>query len=276
MGIVTLMSDKDWRPRYIQVAEDLRDQIERGVLAAGTAMPSETALSESYDLSRTSVRNAIKQLKDWGLVRAEQGRGTYVRALRQPVVRNHTERYQWEKDRARLSEEERSTTGATEFDTGLEMPELAFRAKFSTVMADGQLAEIFSVSPGALLLKREYWTNSRAEASPLNLVRSYLVHEVAAGNPDLLDESREPWPGGTQNQLWTIGIELDRIVDKLTARPPLPEEAEALDIDPGVSVLVLHKKSIDTQGRTVEFSEVVMPGDRTEVVHVTKLERWAD
>ncbi|WP_327048962.1 GntR family transcriptional regulator [Microbispora sp. NBC_01189] len=270
------VTERDWRPRYVQVAEALRDKILSGELAAGTAMPSEHVLSDTYGLSRTSVRNAIKQLRDWGLVRAEQGRGTYVRSPRQRVIRNHTERYQWEKNRARLPEEERRRTGATEFDTGLEMPALNFRVQYHMVSADAQLAEVFDIPEGTQLLKREYWTSSRAENTPLNLVRSYLMYEVAAKNEDLLDESKEPWPGGTQHQLYTLGIELDQIVDRLTARPPLPEEAEALGIEPGVSVLVLHKTSIDIHGRTVEFSEVVMPGDRTEVLHVTRLERWAD
>lgn len=273
---MTFVTERDWRPRYLQVAEDLRDQILSGRLPAGDPMPSETVLVQKYDLSRTSVRNAIKLLKDWGLVRAEQGRGTYVRAPRQRIVRNHTERYQWEKDRARAPLDERSKTGATEKDTGLELPDLEFRATFTTVPADLEIAEVFGVSEGTPMLRREYFTSSRSEKCPLNLVRSYLVHDVASANPALLDESNEPWPGGTQNQLHTISIELDRIVDRVTARPPTPEEAETLDIEQGVSVLVLHKTSIDTSERVVEYSEVILPGDRTEIMHTTKLERWAD
>ncbi|MEK8109278.1 GntR family transcriptional regulator [Micromonospora sp. M12] len=44
-----------------------------GELAPGTLMPSETELADTSGLSRTSVRNAIRQLREWGLVRAEQG-----------------------------------------------------------------------------------------------------------------------------------------------------------------------------------------------------------
>ena len=95
------VTERDWRPRYIQLAEDLRRKIERGDLQPGTPMPSEMELAESSGLSRTSVRNAIRQLREWGLVRAEQGRGTFVRAPRQRVVRMNTERYQWEKDRVK-------------------------------------------------------------------------------------------------------------------------------------------------------------------------------
>lgn len=77
---MTGVHGRDWRPRYLQLAEELRAKIMSGELAPGTLMPSETELAESSGLSRTSVRNAIRQLREWGLVRAEQGRGTYVRA----------------------------------------------------------------------------------------------------------------------------------------------------------------------------------------------------
>ncbi len=270
---MTTVSERDWRPRYLQVAEELRDQILRGELAAGTALPSEPVLSERYDLSRTSVRSAIKQLKDWGLVRAEQGKGTYVRAPRQKVRRT-TDRYQWEKDRVHLSEEERRKTGATERDTGLTVDELDFSAEYNTVSATPDLARRFGVPEGTQLLHRVFRTRSRKENAPLSLVHSWLVYETVAANPDLLLADKEPWPGGTQHQLFTIGIEIDRIVDEVTARPPQPDEAAILDIEPGVSVLILRKISIDITGRVVEVSEVVLPGDRTELVYTTQLERW--
>ena len=273
-GKVCAMNDHDWRPRYIQLAERLRDEIVSGVRKPGEALPSEPELAEASGISRTSVRNALRQLRDWGLVRAEQGRGTYVRAPRQRVRRHHSERYQWEKDQARLPKASRRTTGATEHDTGLDLSGLRFRARYSTTPALSGLAERIGVEPGTLLLLREYWTSSTAEDVPLNLVRSYLVHDVVSRNPDLIEETNEPWPGGTQNQLLTIGIELDRIVDEIAARPPLPEESTALGIESGVSVLVLWKTSIDINDKVVEVSEVIMPGDRTEIVYTTKLGRW--
>src|SRR6266508_3135966 len=250
------MTETDWRPQYMRVAEELRDEINNGALPPGGPLPSEPELAERFHLSRTSVRNAIKQLRDWGLIRSEQGRGTYVRAPRHRVYRNHTERYQWEKDRVRQPEGERQKTGATEYDTGLAYKDLAFRASYSTTEATDELAKKFGIPSGTRLLQRNYWTSAKKEHVPLNLVRSYLVYDVVAANPELLDDKNEPWSGGTQHQLYTIGVELDKIVDEISARQPLPEEARTLDIEPGVSVLVLRKTSIDTNGRVVEYSEV--------------------
>ncbi|WP_067489193.1 winged helix-turn-helix domain-containing protein [Actinomadura hibisca] len=69
---------QDWRPAYVRVAEDLRDRILNGEFPPGALLPSEPRLSASYSVSRTSLRNAIRQLRDWGLIEARQGTGTYV------------------------------------------------------------------------------------------------------------------------------------------------------------------------------------------------------
>lgn len=275
LGVPLLsVTERDWRPRYIQLAEALRDQIDRGQLPPGSPLRSETDLADSYAMSRTSVRQAIKLLRDWGLVTSEQGRGTFVRKTRHRVRRENMLRYQREKDAVLLDEAERRAAGGTEQDTGLSTGDLEFHAEYQTVPADADLAARFQVPEGTQLLERRYWTTPRAEDAPLSMSRSYLLHEIAAKNPDLLDQSREPWPGGTQHQLSTVGIELDRIVDEVTARPPRPREAEILRVEHGVSVVVLWKTSTDLDGRVVEVAEVIFPGDRTTMVYDVKLNRW--
>lgn len=260
--------------KWERIAADWREKIHSGELQPGIKLPNEQALKAEYGVSLPVVRQALDTLEAEGLVDRLHGRGTFVRAPRQPVRRS-PERYQWEKDRARLPESQRRRTGATERDTGLTMQDLEFSAEYRTVPASAELARTFGVPVGAKMLQRIYRTGSRRERVPLSLNTSYMVYDVAAENPALLDAHNEPWPGGTQHQLLTIGIELDRIVDEITARPPRPEEAEALSLPPGVSVLILRKISIDTNDCVVEVSNVVLPGDRTEFVYTTKLARWS-
>jgi GntR family transcriptional regulator len=260
--------------QYERIADDLRRQIRNGALRPGDQLPNEQTLKVQYNFSLPVVRQALDLLESEGLVDRVHGRGTYVRTPRQRVRRT-PERYQWEKDRVLLPDEQRRRTGATERDTGLTMPDLEFHAEFHTVPANEDLAKTFGVPIGAKLLQRNYRTRSRREDAPLSLITSYLVYDVAAENPALLNTSNEPWPGGTQHQLYTIGIELDRIVDQITARPPGPDEVEALNLSPGVSVFVLRKTSIGTNDCVVEVSDVVLPGDSTEFVYTTKLTRWA-
>lgn len=259
--------------RYEQIADALRHGIRTGRLRPGERLPAEERLAARYRTSVPTLQRALSELVAEGLIDKRHGVGTFVRTPRRRVVRS-SDRHQWEKDRARRPRAERLRTGSTEHDTGLEVTDLAFHAEYRETKADEDLATVFGVPVGTRLLERMYRTNCREEDAPFALVHSYLVHDVVAANPDLLDAANEPWPGGTQNQLYTIGIELDRVEERITARPPTAEEAEGLGLRKGVSVILLRKICTGTDGRVVEVSDVRLPGDRTELVFTTPLTRW--
>lgn len=65
-------------PLYLQLAEILAEQIERGELAPGGPVPSESTLQQEYEVSRGTVRHAIAVLRDRGLV-VTVPRGTFVK-----------------------------------------------------------------------------------------------------------------------------------------------------------------------------------------------------
>ncbi|MFC5666750.1 GntR family transcriptional regulator [Kitasatospora misakiensis] len=260
--------------KYERIADDLRTRIQAGEWLPGERLPTETPdLTTCYKASLNTVRQALGLLVAEGLVDKVHGRGNFVRKPRKPVTRTNG-RHQWEKDRARESEGTRRETGATEHDTGLTVSDLVFSADFREAEANEDLADLFGVPVGTKLLERTYRTRYREEDEPFNVAKSYLVYEVVEANPALLDPAHEPWPGGTQNQLFTLGIELDRIEERVSARSPTAEETEELGLKAGVSVLVLRKISYDITGNVVEVSEVTLPGDRTEMVFTTPLDRW--
>src|SRR5262245_15757130 len=66
------------RPLYSQLLEALESAIERGELTIGTRLPSERALADQLNLSRTTVINAYRELEARGLVHSHVGRGTFV------------------------------------------------------------------------------------------------------------------------------------------------------------------------------------------------------
>ncbi|MFE5814034.1 UTRA domain-containing protein [Streptomyces sp. NPDC056479] len=185
---------------------------------------------------------------------------------------NH--RHQWEKDRARRPRATRAATGATEHETGLALRDLVFHARYREIAAPCELADVFGVPEGTPLLERGYRTRYAAESAPFSLVTSYLVRELIAANPDLLDAANEPWPGGTQNQLYTVGVEVGRVEERVSARPPTPQEARELGLPARTSVLLLCKTSYDITDRVVEIAEVTLPGDRADLLFTTSLERW--
>lgn len=65
-------------PRYLQLAELMRQRIARGRWIVGQKLPSLEALVEEFGVARVTVRQAIELLAREGLVSPQQGRGTFV------------------------------------------------------------------------------------------------------------------------------------------------------------------------------------------------------
>jgi DNA-binding GntR family transcriptional regulator len=78
------LQQDDPRPAYLQIAEDLRRAIQRGDMKPGSQLPSTTELIEDYGVARMTVRNALRLLRDEGLVVARQGKGVFVRSTYSP------------------------------------------------------------------------------------------------------------------------------------------------------------------------------------------------
>lgn len=63
---------------YQMIVRTLQSEIVRGVFPVGTQLPSEAALTERFGVSRQTVRQALRALREAGLVRTHQGLGTLV------------------------------------------------------------------------------------------------------------------------------------------------------------------------------------------------------
>ncbi|GGF20073.1 mannosyl-D-glycerate transport/metabolism system repressor MngR [Halobacillus andaensis] len=66
-------------PLYRRIAQKIKEDIAKGVWKEGEAIPTELHLSEQYQASRVTVRQAIKLLVEEGLLEKVQGSGTYVK-----------------------------------------------------------------------------------------------------------------------------------------------------------------------------------------------------
>src|SRR5437764_13747203 len=66
------------RPRSVQVRDELSHRIDRGLLPAGSRLPSEPALATELGVSRATLREALRALENEGLVRRMWGAGTFV------------------------------------------------------------------------------------------------------------------------------------------------------------------------------------------------------
>lgn len=73
-------------PLYLQIAEILRQDLDRGVWTTGDLLPTITELSAKYSVAKITVRQALKILEEEGLLESRRGRGTTV--LPPPPVRD--------------------------------------------------------------------------------------------------------------------------------------------------------------------------------------------
>jgi DNA-binding GntR family transcriptional regulator len=70
---------------FEQVNEILRDRIRQGEYGAGSRLPSESELSEEFNVSRATIRTVLARLAAEGLILRKQGDGTYVNESIQDV-----------------------------------------------------------------------------------------------------------------------------------------------------------------------------------------------
>ena len=68
----------DPRPPYVQIAADLRKQIDSGRYDPGDRLPSNAVLRDTYKSATETVRRALALLREEGLVETHSTRGTFV------------------------------------------------------------------------------------------------------------------------------------------------------------------------------------------------------
>ena len=67
-------------PIYRQIAAVIAARIEAGEYVPNRPIPSEAALCDEFAVSRKTAREAVRALREDGLVRTVRGKGTYVLA----------------------------------------------------------------------------------------------------------------------------------------------------------------------------------------------------
>ncbi|MCP9207117.1 GntR family transcriptional regulator [Streptomyces sp. NEAU-Y11] len=240
--------------RYESIAEKLRQKIHAGDLATGARLPAETALAAEYRTSMPTMRMALGLLQAEGLIEKRHGSGNYVRKAVSLVE------YGSDQDIGGAP-----TTAWSKTDAPVET-----MVSMREVDAADDVAALMKVPPGTRLVEYVHRRQRHSEPSPHGLSRSYVLRELMQSTPQLPSASQAPWSVLLHRQLGAASITLDRIEQRLSARPPTIEEARDLGIvGVGVSVLAIQRASIDTEGRTVEASLVVLSGNRAVAVVTT-------
>ena len=237
------------RPIYRQIADQLRDAIRAGRYREGDQLPSETALAETYKVTRTTARQAIEVLKIEGLVRSEHGRGVFVRP-RPPVQRLA---------RNRFTQQFREA-GRGAYD--VEMRRLGHTPRVELVevgpvIPPADIAVRLDLQEGeqACIRRRRMY----ADEEPMQLATSYVPWSLAEGTQITQTDSG---PGGIYSRLAEVGHRPVRFTEEVSARMPSPEESSFLRLEVPQPVFYLVRTAFDQDGRPVEVCEHIMSASR--------------
>jgi GntR family transcriptional regulator len=190
--------------KYLELADAPAARIRRGECAPGDRFPTVNEPAGARSTTRVRVQPPHQ-------VRANTG-------------------YQVEKDLVLRPEEERATAGVAELDSGVSLSTTyEDQVELDVIPAPPDVAGFLGLETGALVLRR---TSTRRHERGAGADRSvsYVPHDLAGRNPQLFGLEREPWPGGALHRLHTVGIEVDRIEDRVTASMPTAAETEAQDV----------------------------------------------
>lgn len=75
---MSILNQSDAIPLYKQLKDIIKGKIIKGELKPNERLPSESELSEAYQVSRITIRNAINELAEENLLVKTQGKGTFV------------------------------------------------------------------------------------------------------------------------------------------------------------------------------------------------------
>lgn len=260
-------------PRYLQIADDLRIDIETGKLQPGDPLPSAGELAEQYGVSTAVTRQALQLLRAQALVVIANGRRPVVRGTRPKMT--YSNAAHWEK-RERISwpEAKRRNHGTIEDEVGVSIHDLPpLRVDYRETEADQR--DTSEWPAGTKLLRREYETVDH-HGRRLGHALSYIPLYVISDNPDLLDPSKEPWPGGIHHQLSTVGVLFGRFKDTVTMRIPTTVETERWGMTPGEPLFEMRSvgwAENDLDGQPVFLNRIWYPAETTALEFITDVPR---
>ncbi|WEX09459.1 phosphonate metabolism transcriptional regulator PhnF [Chelativorans sp. AA-79] len=226
-----------WR----QIADQIRQGIATELGDQNGRLPTEIALAERFGVNRHTVRTAIQALVQEGVLRAEQGRGTFIE--RQP----------------RLSY---PIGPRTRFSAGLEGQARERRGNLldhAYEEAPAAVAEALELAPGARVLRLE--TLAEADGRPISRARSYFDAKRFAGF-----ERHFARTGSITMAYRHFNVsDYLRRSTAISARHADSVDLEVLKLAPGAIVLVAIGLNVDRSGKPIQFSETRFSADRVEL-----------
>ncbi len=221
-------------PLYFQLSQHLEQAIESGAIPNGTVFRNEIELAEQLGLSRPTMRRAMQDLVDKGLIVRRRGIGTRVV---QPKVRRPLELSSLYEDLAGSGQS--PTTDVLEL---------------TVVPCDEIVASRLDVAIGTDVTKVVRLRSARTQ--PIAKLTNFLPQNVGEFDADELQEH------GLYEIMRGRGIHLHAASQVVGARNATASEARMLDERRNAALLTMQRRTYDDRGATVEFGDHLYAASR--------------
>ncbi|MET9934803.1 GntR family transcriptional regulator [Streptomyces sp. NPDC000963] len=224
-------------PLWYQVSQSLRASILGRTSDASLRLPTEEQLAAHYGVSVLTMRQALKELEEEGLISRHRRRGTFI----EPGARRSTPR--------RL-------LGSIDAIVAQQSGERTTVLGHGTEPVPGELAEYFPDVPEVVAYRRLRSDGESGE--PTNWAENAVLPELAAA---IDPADLERWPM-TKVLRDVVGVRISRITDTVEARLADPETAGLLQVPLLSPILHYTGVTYDEDGRVVDVARIRYRGDR--------------
>ena len=234
-------------PKYHLIYLVLREQLHEGRFAQG--LPPELVLSKEFGAGRVTVRRALEQLSDEGLIIRRAGRGTHPAPAAAAQPGDSAERA-----RQRVS---RGMSGLLENIVSMSLRTTVRVIEVRTIHASRSVAEALQIPFGAMVQKAVRRRSSKL--GPVSHITTYVPDDLAQrfGRKDLL---RKP----ILRLIEESGIEMGRARQTVSARQADAAVARELEVAVGTALLAVNRLVFDVNDRPVQWLHGLYRPDRYE------------
>jgi GntR family transcriptional regulator len=246
-------------PMYRQVAEELRQKIESGLIAPGHRLPTELELREEYQASRNTIRDAVKLLTNLGLVATRPGQGTFVVKTIDPLITT-------------LSGDPKTGFGGGEGTRyRSEMEGRDKRPTTSPVQVEIQeaapdIAQMFG-QPGSFEVVSRH-ERRFIDGTAWSMMTSFYPLDFVDRGAVRLTRPRDIEEGTVQYLADALGIHQSGYRDWVLVRAPDANETEVfrLPADGSISIVQVTRTAFDRNGQPMRVTVTVYPADRNQLI----------
>jgi GntR family transcriptional regulator len=234
--------------KYERLVRVLRSRIEDGTYPPGTLLPSQHDLAREFGVSRPTVIEALRILRQEGWLDTQTGRGSFVRG-RVPL------------DEAEPGQPGQQLLERAESDVAADLLQAGI------VVAPARVTTLLDLPEGSKAFLRQVVMSDADE--PVELVSAWFPLDLATGTALA---SPEPLGEGIRRHLQQRkGVRLDHAVERVIARAASADEAAVLKMPQGAPVLNVLVTGHDANGIARQLVDAVLPGDRHELRDVYPL-----